>query len=313
MRDEELLEALGRAARERDPFVDPRWEALAEGKLSEEEAEAFRAEMRRSEEGRLAEEMLRPFDVEERRRKVRRLLAERRGTAAAGAAARRFPWRKVVPVASLAAAAALALLLRPRPPEPLPGYALVISAERGDPAAGPAVHLRPGASLTMTLRPEEAVSGPVIVRAALVRAQGAARWDLPAGAAQISPTGAVRIAGAREALFPNGTIGAYEIVVAVGRPEAVPEDADAIAHAEPRDGVRVLRAQVILDAEPSPALSPSAPSPALSPSAPSPALSPSAPSPSAMPRFSPKPPPRSAPSAPPYPPAIPDVNVRIKE
>ncbi|CAN94848.1 hypothetical protein sce4685 [Sorangium cellulosum So ce56] len=250
MRDEELLEALGRAARERDPFVDPRWEALAEGKLSGQEAEAFRAEMQRSEEGRLAEEMLRPFDVEERRLKVRRLLAERRGkagTVAAGAAVRRLPWRKAVPVAALAAAAALALLVLPRSPEPLPAYALLTSAERGDPAAGPAVHLRSGGSLTMTLRPEAAVSGPVILRAALVREQRAALWDLPAGAAQIAPTGAVKIAGTREALFPDGAIGVYEIVLAVGRPEALPEDADAIARAEPRDGVRVLRQQVILE------------------------------------------------------------------
>ncbi|WP_437707234.1 hypothetical protein WMF45_26220 [Sorangium sp. So ce448] len=255
MRDEELLEALGRAARERDPFVDPRWEALAEGKLSGQEAEAFRAEMQRSEEGRLAEEMLRPFDVEERRLKVRRLLAERRGkagtaaagTAAAGAAVRRFPWRKAVPAAALAAAAALALLVLPRSPEALPAYALLTSAERGEPAAGPAVHLRAGGSLTMTLRPEEAVSGPVILRAALVHERRAALWDLPAGAAQISPTGAVKIAGTREVLFPDGAIGAYEIVLAVGRPEALPEGADAIARAEPRDGIRVLRQQVILE------------------------------------------------------------------
>ncbi|WP_437274371.1 hypothetical protein WME90_24290 [Sorangium sp. So ce375] len=245
MRDEELLEALRRAAQERDPFVDPRWEALAEGKLAGQEAEAFRAEMQRSEEGRLAEEMLRPFDVEERRLKVRRLLAERRGQAAAGAP--RFPWRKAVPVAALAAAAALALLVRPRSPEPLPPYALVTSAERGDPAAGPAVHLRAGGSLTMTLRPEEAVSGPVILRAALVYEQRAALWALPSGAAQISPTGAVRIAGTREALFPDGAIGVYEIVLAVGRPEVLPEDAGAIARAEPQDGVRVLRQQVILE------------------------------------------------------------------
>jgi hypothetical protein len=301
MRDDELVEGLRRAARERDPFADPRWEALAGGKLSGQEAEAFRAEMQRSEEGRLADEMLRPFDVEERRRKVRRLLTERRGVAAP-----RFQWRKAVAAASLAAAAALALLLRPRSPDPLPGYALVTSAERGDPAAGVAVHLQPGASLTMTLRPEEAVSGPLIVRAALVHMQRAALWDLPAGAAQISPTGAVRIAGAREALFPDGAVGAYEIVLAVGRPEAVAEDADALVRAEPPDGVRVLRQQVILDAEPTPAVPPPAPSPsAPSPSAPSP----SAPSPSAMP-LSPKAAPRPAPAARPKPSRIPDADLQ---
>lgn len=48
--------------------TDPRWRALAEGRLSPEEIESLRDEAEQSDEGRLLWEMYRPFDEEEQQR-----------------------------------------------------------------------------------------------------------------------------------------------------------------------------------------------------------------------------------------------------
>ncbi|WP_437625323.1 hypothetical protein [Sorangium sp. So ce1151] len=68
---------------------------------------------------------------------------------------------------------------------------------------------------------------------------------------EITAEGVVRIAGTREAVFPGMPEGPWEVVLAVGRPDALPAD-PAAAQGAPKD-LQVLRARVVLTEEPVPA------------------------------------------------------------
>jgi hypothetical protein len=164
----------------------------------------------------------------------------------------------------VAAAAAVFFFLRPVRSPAVPSYELMVAGgeqvQRSTPDAPPSEvrRLGPGSSLTLTLRPATRVEGPVAVRGALAPVSatgtlergGSRVWSPPI---TITPEGAVRITGTKEALFQSVPAGTWEILVAVGRSEALPSGADALVDAaarasEPRsdDAVRVLRARVLL-------------------------------------------------------------------
>jgi hypothetical protein len=77
--DERLLGALRPVARERDPLSDPRWDALAHGSLSEEEAAALREEAKRSPAMAEAYEVFRPLDAAVKEAMAARVAAGRGG------------------------------------------------------------------------------------------------------------------------------------------------------------------------------------------------------------------------------------------
>ncbi|MFP2907112.1 hypothetical protein ACLESD_19095 [Pyxidicoccus sp. 3LFB2] len=132
----------------------------------------------------------------------------------------------------MAAAAAVLLLVLPREVPPLPGYTLSVSSEQAVRAGAPepeVPRLGPGSRLDVLLRPEQAVEGPVEVRAFLVRPGEARAWTPPL---ERSPEGAVRIHGPVEALLSLPP-GEWTLAIAVGRPGTLPEaPAEVLAHVE---------------------------------------------------------------------------------
>lgn len=152
----------------------------------------------------------------------------------------------------LAAAAALVLLLW-RGPEPVPAYVAAVEADASmraePPPPGAEASLAPDSELRLTLRPGAEVDGPLAARAYLV--EGGALRPLRA-ALEPRPHGSFALrAPAREALPGPGT---WEIVLAVGRPDAFPPDA-VIAEllrpgAAPPEGLALARARVHLRAAP---------------------------------------------------------------
>ncbi|AUX41650.1 uncharacterized protein SOCE26_030720 [Sorangium cellulosum] len=92
MTDDELLKALGRAAREGDRASDPRWSARAQGTLAPGDRDVLEALAQRSAEDHEAWEASRPLDSEARSRIAGRILAGlqadggERGADGAGAA-----------------------------------------------------------------------------------------------------------------------------------------------------------------------------------------------------------------------------------
>lgn len=186
-----------------------------------------------------------------------------------------FPARRRwgIALAAVGCAAAIALLVLTRRDAPsefalgpqgdpqadsregsLPAYEIALvggeRAVRADPGAtdtAQAIVLGPGSALEITLRPATAVRGPLEVRGFLVRGDQVQRWDVRA---DVSEEGAVRIAGEREALFPKGLEGTWEISVAVGRPGTLPDGAAVLRASEARDAPwRLFRRRVQLTAE----------------------------------------------------------------
>ena len=71
----------------------------------------------------------------------------------------------------------------------------------------------PESWLEITLRPATPVRDPITVRASLVKDGHTQPWDVQV---DVSPDGAVRIAGSRMALFPGVSRGPLDIAIAVG-------------------------------------------------------------------------------------------------
>jgi hypothetical protein len=134
----------------------------------------------------------------------------------------------VVPAAAIVAAVLLLLRLRFEPPT-LPGYALSASD-------GAALELhRGGGQYAFAAEPLGMVQGAVGARAFLVRGEDEVRlWEPPFS---VDRDGSVHIQGAVDALFVGVPAGAWEVDVAVGRPEMLPT--------APRD---ILRARAKGDA-----------------------------------------------------------------
>jgi hypothetical protein len=135
---------------------------------------------------------------------------------------------------------------RSTPTTPIPDYAIHIAG--GEPVAGDLVGLpsrdtvrvAPQATLTVTARPWTHVEGAIAVRAFLIRNGVATTWDVPVS---VADDGSATIKGSAASLFPEAT-GDWAIVLAVGRPEALPATAAQLF--EPRVGVTFLRCRAIV-------------------------------------------------------------------
>ncbi|WP_437313621.1 hypothetical protein [Sorangium sp. So ce385] len=132
--------------------------------------------------------------------------------------------------------------------------------------------LGPGSGLGIILRPVQAVQGEVVVSGVLVNREASGvrkvlmwlpqfgRGDGMSGVVgrdrvrlqsrTILPDGSISVFGSREVLFPNVPDGLWEVVIAVGRPEALPSDPEVLATMDPLSGseIKVFRVQVLLTA-----------------------------------------------------------------
>ncbi|HSP78024.1 MAG TPA: hypothetical protein VLQ93_05820, partial [Myxococcaceae bacterium] len=233
---DKLLEELGRVARERQHAerLDPRWESLAEGELSDAEREELERLAREEPAAAEAYEAFRPLEAEIRERIVARVEQELASATAGSPSAQVVPLvrprrtRVLLPMLSaLAAAVALFVVASPGDVPPVPAYALSLSGEQTvrSEVPGPEVaRLGPGSRLELILRPEREVEGAVEVRAFLLRPGEARRWTPPM---EHSPEGAVRIHGPVEELLPIPP-GEWTLALAVGRPGTLPEEPEAI-------------------------------------------------------------------------------------
>jgi hypothetical protein len=159
---------------------------------------------------------------------------------------RKGRWRLMTALAPLALAAAVVVALRSFSgvgPGPLPGYEIIATggiretrgAETASSQAGAMVaapqRLRPRSRLLVIARPRIAVEGPVATRVFVVQGNKAAEvWPQ----VQIAASGAVEVRAPVAEVF-GGRMGHWELVVLIGRSEALRRtDADA-AVASPSD------------------------------------------------------------------------------
>jgi hypothetical protein len=217
------LDLVREAARERDPLEDPRWEALARGELSPEQAE----ELRRADPE--AFEALRPMDELTQRRMVGRAVESLAGEPVPLHVeippVARKGWRRGVAIAMLAAASATVLyipvsLIRGQD-EPAPVYLMMVSGGEREVRSGQPV---PGAVPRMTtpetkveiwLRPITAFRADVAWKCALEGKDGLRPWE---PGIQPTPDGVIAVAGTRSQLFPGVPDGLWTIVCEIGRP-----------------------------------------------------------------------------------------------
>lgn len=278
MKEDELLTALTAASRQAGGLADPRWDRLAEGTLTPDEARELAAVAEESEVGRTAHQAFQPLDEDFRERMTDVLLADlargaapaapepardvRRNDAPAAAAPRPVPSsepsasrpKKPAPtrtwawVGALAAAAALALFLS-RGGESgnggaLPAYGLtVIGGEkptRADPTTPEEqpLVLGPGSRLELVARPATPARGTVHASTYMQRAGGPPVAWAPPIA--VSEGGAARIVGTKEQLFPTQQDGEWELVIVLGREAlALPRAADCATCAVLRRRIRL--------------------------------------------------------------------------
>jgi hypothetical protein len=277
MNDDEALRLLTRAMTQekQDGRADARWEAMCEGEAdggrAADPAEAQHLDAR----GIRAREAYRPLDASTRDRIVSSLTdagAPKRAapeTSSDRAAPSPIEHGKLVPlrarwarrgalvIGPLALAAAVLLVAR-RPTDlpALPSFELSVSggdvSSRGpDLRAAQPLRLPPGSRFELLLRPSTRVQGPLVAKTFAARGGEVRETGL---GAQVSGGGATRIQGTADELSGLAP-GAWDLVVVVGRPGAVPLDAGALlalmrsgGPAE-RDG-RLLRCPVVLGSAP---------------------------------------------------------------
>lgn len=252
MKDDDLLDALGRAARNHDPLADPRWDALARGELSDEEIKTL---AEGSAAARDAVEAFRPLGEPARARLTEQALAAlgaQNPAAPAEVVRVHRPRRALIALlaACLAATVAFVLLRRNDAQHPLPAYALSLEGGdrpfRVDTPSPDEPRLAPGSRLSFSIRPAADVKGAVEARAYSIR-DGVVAPCRPR--IEIAATGAILVTGTREELFPGIGPGRLEIVILVGRPETLPERTPAapeLAPDAPTRPFQVLRAAVWL-------------------------------------------------------------------
>jgi hypothetical protein len=153
----------------------------------------------------------------------------------------------------LAAAAAIALWLGTGGHgAPLPEYEV---ATRGAPAAmrgassvstgaaATAIEVNAHGEVNLVFRPVAAIQGAIVAEAFVVDASGAHAWKPPM---EISPEGAVRIAGASDAVF-GGRSGAFDVVLVAARPGGLPDEAHALDSLSGKGGeLRAVRLHVTI-------------------------------------------------------------------
>lgn len=127
----------------------------------------------------------------------------------------------VLLAAALAGAGVLLLLRLHFQPPTVPEYSLAgdSSGER---------EVTRGGTFVLDLRPAGPVAGAVGARAFLVQGEVVRPWNV---AYTVQRDGSVRIEGATDTIFAGVPAGAWEVAVAVGRPENLPTDPREVLHA----------------------------------------------------------------------------------
>jgi len=115
-------------------------------------------------------------------------------------------------VAGLVAAALLTLRIRLEPPT-VPPYALSVVPDAG------VVVLKRQDRFRVDIHPQVEVVGAVGARGFLLRGEDVRAWDPPF---TVERDGTVRLDGAVDTLFAGVPPGAWEVAIAVGRPETLP-------------------------------------------------------------------------------------------
>ncbi len=243
MKDEELLEAVGAAAREEDAKALRELEEIASG----------------------GDEAARPLDDAARARIAARLAkaTERKSGDAKRAKAndakanddpptrvvflRRAAW--IVAPLAMAAAVLLWIGRGGGPIAALPEYELALvggdQTTRATPAQlrGDTLRVRAGARVQISARPATKPDGEVAARAFLIEGGAARVWEVPI---EISPEGAARISGDASAIFPSPS-GDWDVVLALGRPGALPTTANVLPLlVTPTAAVKLVRAHVVV-------------------------------------------------------------------
>ncbi|MEM6794478.1 MAG: hypothetical protein AAF725_10890 [Acidobacteriota bacterium] len=210
---ESLLAELAEIERldQTDESMDPRWEALCEGRLSEEEVRALERETPADERSSL--EAFRPLSKDFQDDTVRRLEQMRAGDAERPAAIHplrrpatgsgRWPRQLGLLAAVLVTVVGAAILgfgqLEKGPATALPSYSVEWSggafeerdAEPAGESAAEVPRWRPGTELQLLLRPVTAVEGQIYAHAYLERGGETLPW--PGPGPEIAPSGAVRL------------------------------------------------------------------------------------------------------------------------
>lgn len=155
-------------------------------------------------------------------------------------------WRRFAPAAlGIAAAAAVALFVFGRGGESsVPEYAMTVTGgdkEVRSMHAPSLLKLSPGSRFEVLLRPAHPTKD-IAVRSFLVKAGAAKPWEAPL---EVSPAGAVRIAGETSKLFPGGP-GEYGVLVLIGEPRRLDVDLPTAARIWDNGltGAQVHRVQV---------------------------------------------------------------------
>jgi hypothetical protein len=145
----------------------------------------------------------------------------------------------LVPGAAAVAVGLVSLRLHFQPPT-VPAFA--VAGAQAD-----AVELAPGGQFQLELRPEQPVTGAIAARGFLLQGDTVRPWDPPFS---VDRDGTVRITGPVSTLFARVPAGAWEVAVAVGRPETLPTAPNDVLRARGQQpdavGWRLVRERVVL-------------------------------------------------------------------
>jgi hypothetical protein len=128
----------------------------------------------------------------------------------------------LVPTAGLVAVGLISLRMHFQPPT-VPSFAVANAVEQ--------VELAPGQRFSLEVRPSQTVQGAIAARGFLIRGDEVRAWNPPFA---VAVDGTVRVEGPVEGLFADVPPGAWEVAVAIGRPENLPT--------APRDVMRAVHA-----------------------------------------------------------------------
>ncbi len=264
MSNDPLMNALAQLASD-EAKIDPRLEALAEGRLSTEELAGLEAEAAQDPELAVALEAFRPLDGAAADRIVA-AATEAFGPASELAPSTSspetmdnvvpFPLRRVVGGALVAAAAVAAMFVFvPSGPDygPLPKYdmnmiggdARVRGAEHPDPQPADSIRVfSPTSRVELQVVPARAIEGAA---AAAVYFEADGELAPLSGKIESSEEGVFRIVGSASALF-GGHVGDVRVYFAVARRGALPsaEQIREIAEVAPSDSVQVFSTELRL-------------------------------------------------------------------